>query len=85
MREVEAVRIRELETAQKKAENLFHEIKKRRLIRPGILESQLNEEIYSLAKQMYGTTTYWHKRIVRAGSNTLLLCRESAGSSDCRG
>jgi hypothetical protein len=40
MTEVEAVRIRELETAQKKAEDLFHEIEKRGLIRAGIRESQ---------------------------------------------
>jgi len=46
------------------------EIGKRGLIRAGIRESQLNQEIYSLAKQIYRTTTYWHKRIVRAGGNT---------------
>jgi Xaa-Pro aminopeptidase len=77
MTEVEAVRICELQTAQKKAENLFQEIEKRRLIRAGIRESQSNEKIYSLAQEMYGITTYWHKRIVRAGSNTLLPYAEN--------
>jgi Xaa-Pro dipeptidase len=77
MTEVETVRVRELQTAQQKAETLFHEIKKRELIRPDIRESQLNQEIYSLAQQMYGITTYWHKRIVRAGSNTLLPYAEN--------
>lgn len=77
MTEVEAVRTHELQAAQRKAENLFHEIEKRGLIRAGILESQLNQEIYSLAQEMYGITKYWHKRIVRAGSNTLLPYAEN--------
>jgi hypothetical protein len=60
--EAETVSIRELHTAQKKAEILFHKIEKRGLIRAGIRESQLNEGIYSLAQEMYGIN--WHKRIV---------------------
>lgn len=68
---LEAQRVTELSRAQSKAERLFREVEARGLIRPGIRESQLNEEIYQLAKEMYGITTYWHKRIVRAGRNTL--------------
>jgi Xaa-Pro dipeptidase len=64
-------RVTELRIAQSKAERLFREIEQRGLIRPGLSESRLNEDIYKLAKEMYGITTYWHKRIVRAGSNTL--------------
>jgi Xaa-Pro dipeptidase len=64
-------RVTELLEAQGKAERLFREIERTGLIRPGIAESRLNEEIYELARQMYGITTYWHKRIVRAGINTL--------------
>jgi len=64
-------RVTELRTAQQKAERLFHEIRSRGLIRSGIPESRLNQDIYELAKEMYGITTYWHKRIVRAGRNTL--------------
>jgi len=67
----EAQRVTELRNAQSKAEQLFREVEQRRLIRPGMTESQLNEEIYELAKEMFGITTYWHKRIVRAGRNTL--------------
>lgn len=67
----EEQRVTELRTAQSKAERLFREIEERGLIRSGIGESRLNEEIYELAKEMYGITTYWHKRIVRAGRNTL--------------
>ncbi len=68
--ELEAARIAELLEAQNKAEKLFHEIEQRSLIRPGITESALNEEIFALAKEMFGITTYWHKRIVRAGRNS---------------
>jgi Xaa-Pro dipeptidase len=68
---LEENRVTELRLAQGKAERLFREIEERGLIRAGISESQLNEDIYELAKEMYGITTYWHKRIVHAGRNTL--------------
>lgn len=71
-------RVTELRIAQNKAERLFHEVEARSLIRPAISESRLNEEIYRLAKEMYGITTYWHKRIVRAGRNTLAPYAENS-------
>jgi Xaa-Pro aminopeptidase len=64
-------RVTELRTAQEKAERLFRAVEERGLIRAGICEGRLNEDIYALAKEMYGISTYWHKRIVRAGRNTL--------------
>jgi Xaa-Pro dipeptidase len=67
----EEQRVTDLRAAQSKAEQLFSEIEARGLIRAGISESRLNADIYELAKEMFGITTYWHKRIVRAGSNTL--------------
>lgn len=77
MTESEEMRAKELLEAQSKAEVLFHEVETRSLIRPGITEKALNAEIYALAKEMYGITTYWHKRIVRAGRNTLLPYAEN--------
>jgi Xaa-Pro dipeptidase len=68
---LEEQRVTDLRTAQRNAERLFGEIEERGLIRSGISESRLNVDIYELAKEMYGITTYWHKRIVRAGRNTL--------------
>lgn len=68
---LEEQRVTELRIAQNKAERLFSEIEARGLIRAGITESLLNQDIYNLAKEMYGITKYWHKRIVRAGRNTL--------------
>ena len=48
----EQQRVTELRTAQSKAQQLFQEIEKRDLIRPGISESQLNTDIYELAKSL---------------------------------
>lgn len=75
--EQEEIRAKELLEAQTKAVALFREVETRGLIREGITESRLNEEIYALAKEMYGISTYWHKRIVRAGKNTLLPYAEN--------
>ena len=72
MSKQEETRAAELLEAQRKAEQLFNEIEARGLVRPGITESALNDDTYALAKEMYGITIYWHKRIVRAGRNTLL-------------
>src|ERR1700691_4765240 len=77
MTKLEETRAAELLEAQSKAERLFSEIDARGLIRPAITEKTLNADIYALAKEMYGITTYWHKRIVRAGKNTLLPYAEN--------
>jgi Xaa-Pro dipeptidase len=63
--------------AQQKANELFRTIEKQGLIRPNVLESRLNQDIYDLAKQMFGISTYWHKRIVRSGRNTLAPYEEN--------
>jgi Xaa-Pro aminopeptidase len=57
--------------AQVKAQALFAEAGARNIIRPGQTENEINESIYALATSMYGIDRYWHKRIVRAGPNTL--------------
>lgn len=73
----EIIRARELREAQSKAVELFREIEAQGLIRSGIKESQVNSQIYALADTMLGTTTYWRKRIIRAGRNTLLPYAEN--------
>ena len=77
MAATEEQRASELLEAQTRAEALFHQVEARGLIRPGITEKGLNDEIYALAQELYGITTYWHKRIVRAGKNTLLPYAEN--------
>lgn len=57
--------------AQSKAVALFAEIEEK-LIRPGISEKQLSNEIHALGQERHGVRTHWHKRVVRSGENTLL-------------
>jgi len=63
--------------AEKKALLLFQEIEKRKLVLAGNNEKELNDAVYKLAFEMFGIKKYWHKRIVRAGANTLLPYREN--------
>lgn len=64
-------RVRRLVDAQDKAVQLFDEIERRALVRPGVGEKQLSDEIRDLAADLLGVTAHWHRRIVRAGENTL--------------
>lgn len=57
--------------AQAKAQELFSTIQANGLICAGAKESEINANVYDLAEQMYGVKQHWHKRIVRAGRNTL--------------
>ncbi|HTF29295.1 MAG TPA: M24 family metallopeptidase, partial [Flavitalea sp.] len=57
--------------AEAKALHLFKTIEDREIIRAGKSEIQINTEIYNLAFELFGIEKYWHKRIVRAGTNTL--------------
>ncbi len=58
--------------AEEKANRLFAEISARGLIQSGLTEKELNARVYELAFELFGIKKYWHKRIVRAGKNTLL-------------
>jgi Xaa-Pro aminopeptidase len=71
MADSEEVLVAGLLDAQAKAQALFGEVEIQKLIRPGVTEREVNENIYALAERMYGIKRYWHKRIVRAGRNTL--------------
>lgn len=71
MEKVESHRGAALLLAQQHANELFQAIQNQGGIRPNVLEGRLNRDIYDLANQRFGISTYWHKRIVRAGRNTL--------------
>lgn len=71
MEQLKDTRIPGLLDAQMKAQHLFDEVGAQGLIRPRTSETEINDNIYALAQRMYGITRYWHKRIVRAGRNTL--------------
>ena len=66
-----------LQAAEEKAALLFEEIKHRKLIEAGKTEKQINKSILELAYELLGIEKYWHKRIVRAGKNTLCPYNEN--------
>ena len=57
--------------AEQKAKELFAALEKRGLIKPGKRESELIEDVVKLAKELFGTESFWHKKIVRTGINTI--------------
>jgi len=67
--EVEDERRTRLEQAQTHALKLFDAIERDGLVRPGVTERQVEDEIGVLAEQEFGVQKHWHKRIVRAGAN----------------
>jgi Xaa-Pro aminopeptidase len=52
------------------------------LFRAGVTELELSRELQSLGQEMFGRLKHWHKRIVRAGPNT--LCTFGASPPDLR-
>lgn len=69
--------VQELLKAEEKAFHLFDVAEKRGLIVAEKTEKQLNEELYALAFELFGIRKFWHKRIVRAGKNTLHPYKEN--------
>lgn len=60
-----------LRDAERKANTLFDEVVARGLIVPGVGERQLSDQIRELAERAPRGQEVWHKRIVRAGANTM--------------
>ena len=67
----EDTRARHLLDAQGKAARLFAEVEARGLIAPGRTELEVQHAVRDLAAELLGVEKHWHKRIVRAGENTL--------------
>jgi Xaa-Pro aminopeptidase len=67
----EAGRAQSLLDAQANAILLFGEVERRGIIAPGTSERSASDMIRDIANEMFGATRHWHKRIVRAGPNTL--------------
>jgi Xaa-Pro dipeptidase len=66
-----------LRDAETKAIQLFQTVEARGFIEAGKTENELNTNVYDTAFELFGIRKYWHKRIVRAGKNTLLPYREN--------
>jgi Xaa-Pro aminopeptidase len=77
MPEDEDVRATRLLDAQAKAAELFAAVEERGLVAPGVREIEASNAIRDLAADMYGVSRHWHKRIVRAGVNTLEPYRQN--------
>lgn len=77
MQVAEDERTAQLNAAQVKAEQLFAEVEARGLIAPGTTERAASDAVRDLAAELYGTARFWHKRVVRAGPNTLLPYRHN--------
>jgi Xaa-Pro aminopeptidase len=57
--------------AQAKAAELFDAVEGGAILAPGVHETEASDAIRDLAADMFGVSRHWHKRIVRAGVNTL--------------
>jgi Xaa-Pro dipeptidase len=66
-----------LVAAERRAETLFDEIERRGLVTAGRTEREVEQDIYAIALQQFGVEKHWHKRIVRAGPNTLTLAADN--------
>jgi|SRR6185503_4609747 len=72
--------IRQLKAAEQRAKELFVAVEQTGMIAPGKTERELAGEIVALAKSRFGIRNFWHKKIVRAGANT--LCSYSGNPPD---
>lgn len=74
--EEERARRDALVAAEKRAEALIDEIEAAGLIAPGRSESEVEDDIGKLALDRFGIERHWHRRIVRAGANTLTIAND---------
>ena len=75
--EDEDIRAERLLQAQARAVELFAIVEQRGIIAPGVSEVQASDAIRDLAADIFGVDRHWHKRIVRAGPNTLKPYRQN--------
>src|ERR1700687_3647038 len=75
--EDEGVRAARLLDAQAKAAELFAAIEPRGITVPGVREIEASSAIRDRAAEMFRVDRHWHKRIVRAGPNTLEPYRQN--------
>ena len=73
----EAARLAALLAAEGEALALLDAIERAGLIAAGRSERDVEQDIRALAARDFGVTRHWHKRIVRAGANTLTTAGEN--------
>ncbi|ALE76869.1 aminopeptidase (plasmid) [Pseudonocardia sp. EC080625-04] len=77
MSTAERARVESLRGAESKAATLFEEALRRGFVVAGVTEQDVSDRIRDLADEMYRIRRFWHKRIVRAGRNTMAPYREN--------
>jgi hypothetical protein len=65
-----------LEAAEVRGNAMFDAIERAGIIVPGKTEQELHDEIFIFAKKNFDVNIHWHKRIVRAGANTVSIYSE---------
>lgn len=75
--EAEDARFAALLAAEDRALALFDTIEAEGLIRPGRSEREIEQDIRRIARDAFGVERDWHKRIVRAGANTLAIASDN--------
>jgi Xaa-Pro aminopeptidase len=73
----EETRRAELEKAQARALKLFDAIEREQLVRPGVSERDIENAIGELSSREFGVEKHWHKRIVRAGANSVTIAGDN--------
>ena len=73
----EPARLAELVAAERRAVALLDRIETDGLIAPGRTERDVERDIYALAEREFGVTKHWHKRICRAGANTVCVAADN--------
>lgn len=66
-----------LEAAEAKALTLFDAIEAAGFVRAGRCEKNIEADIHRLAAERFGVEKHWHKRIVRAGANTVTTANDN--------
>ncbi len=57
--------------AEAKGMAMFDAIERAGFVAPGRSECEIDADIYALAERDFGVKVHWHKRVVRAGTNTI--------------
>ena len=69
--------LQELLAAEHRADALLEAIVANGLLKPGRTETEIDQAIFTLAQESFGVEKHWHKRIVRAGANTVRVFSEN--------
>ena len=66
-----------LEAAEARGMEMFGAIEAAGFVRPGRKESEIERDIFALARDRFGVEKHWHKRIVRAGPNSVTVFHDN--------